>query len=105
MNEAIMIITTVQDEGGADEIARILVKESLAACVQQLPKIQSTYMWKGEIHKDAEVLLFIKTHAQFFSRVEARIKQLHSYDVPEIIALPISDGSDDYLAWLADCLH
>lgn len=83
----------------ADRIADALVERRLAACVQQLP-IRSTYRWDGAIHHDDEILLLVKTRAGRFDDVATTVRELHSYDVPAITAVPIARGSDDYLAWV-----
>lgn len=89
--------------GNADEAARLaddLVAGGLAACVQAMP-INSTYFWEGTVQHDAEVLLLIKTRRDAYAAVEAFIREQHSYDVPEIISLPITAGSADYLGWIS----
>lgn len=88
--------------GSADEAARIadlLVERRYAACVQQHP-IRSTYRWEGEVQHDEEILLLVKTRAARFDDVVATVRELHSYDVPAISAVPIVRGSADYLAWI-----
>lgn len=84
----------------AGRIAEALVEARLAACVQILPAIESIYHWKGEIARDNEVLLLAKSTRERFAALEARVRELHSYETPEIIALPITEGSADYLKWL-----
>ena len=91
---------TVGSEDNAGLIARSLVEEKLAACVNVVPKVQSIYSWKGEIVEDNELLLLIKTRGQMYTQVEARIRALHTYEVPEIIAFDITKGSKDYLDWI-----
>jgi uncharacterized protein involved in tolerance to divalent cations/8-oxo-dGTP pyrophosphatase MutT (NUDIX family) len=86
------------DEGG--RLARALVEERLAACVNRLPGIQSVYRWEGNIEESAEELLVIKTRKASFAALEKRVRDLHSYAVPEVIALPIISGSEPYLRWL-----
>ncbi len=88
------------DEKTGSEICRRLVEERLAACVTASGACLSAYWWKGKIAQEREFVLLIKTKASLFERLEARIKSLHPYSVPEIIALPIVRGSGDYLAWL-----
>lgn len=88
--------------GSVTEAARIadaLVERRYAACVQQLP-IRSTYRWDGEVQHDDEILLLVKTRAARFDDVAATVRELHSYDVPAITAVPVGQGSDDYLAWI-----
>ena len=84
----------------AQAIARALVEKRLAACVQIIGPITSTYWWQGEIETAEEWLCLIKTRADLFEQVEAAIKEVHPYDVPEILAVPVVAGSEDYLAWL-----
>jgi periplasmic divalent cation tolerance protein len=89
--------------GSADEghtIGRALVDERLAACVNIIPSVESLYRWQGHVHRDQEVLLVAKTTAAGLERLAKRVKQLHSYDTPEIIALPIVAGASDYLRWI-----
>lgn len=83
----------------ADRIGDALVEQRLAACVQQLP-IRSTYRWEGEVQHDEEILLLVKTRAARFDDVASLVRELHSYDVPAITAVPIVHGSADYLAWI-----
>lgn len=99
MSEHVEIQITCGSADEADRIADALVERRFAACVQQLP-IRSTYRWEGEIHHDDEILLLVKTRAARFDDVAATVRELHSYDVPAITAVPIAHGSDDYLAWL-----
>jgi periplasmic divalent cation tolerance protein len=95
-----IVLTTCPDAESATRIARALVEEGLAACVNILPPVQSIYRWKGTVETASEQLLIIKIAAERFSAVRDRIKDLHSYELPEIIAVPIVAGSPDYLAWL-----
>lgn len=99
MSEHVEIQITCGSAAEADRIADALVERRFAACVQQLP-IRSTYRWEGEIHHDDEILLLVKTRAARFDDVAATVRELHSYDVPAITAVPIAHGSDDYLTWL-----
>ena len=86
----------------ARKLTDALVEEKLAACVSLIPTVESTYWWKGKIERGEEVLLVIKTQAGQFKALSKRIKQLHSYTVPEILALPILAGNPDYLEWLKE---
>ncbi len=88
---------------GRDEAARIagaLVSEKLAACVNQIEGISSVFWWEGEIQRETEVLLMAKTAARRVEALVRRVKELHSYTVPEVIALPIAHGNPDYLRWI-----
>lgn len=95
----IVVITSCGSAGEADRIAEALVAERLAACVQILP-MRSVYRWQGAVERAEEWQLQIKTRAALADRVEARIKTLHGYDLPEIIALPVTAGSADYIDWV-----
>jgi len=95
----VFVTTASQEEGNA--IASTLVAEKLAACVTIAP-IHSVYRWEGQVHSDAEWQLTIKTDLRQFETLEAKIKELHSYEVPEIIALPIVAGSTAYLDWIGE---
>lgn len=96
-----VVLSTFPDADTAGRIARTLVDERLAACVNVLPAIRSIYRWQGAISDDAEVLAIIKTTAERYPALAARITELHPYQVPEIIALPLAAGHPPYLAWLA----
>ncbi len=100
----IQIITTTETKEEAEAIARRLVEDKLAACVQIAEGIESIYSWKGKIERSREYLCLIKTREDLFNRVAEVIKTLHSYEVPEIIAVPIINGGSEYLAWLTDTL-
>jgi periplasmic divalent cation tolerance protein len=98
-NEYCMILTTCSNYKEAESIATTLVENHLAACVQLIP-IQSIYIWEDKLNKDNEVLLYIKTKTSDYQAVESHIVQNHSYDVPEIIQLPIQNGLPAYLEWI-----
>jgi periplasmic divalent cation tolerance protein len=100
--EALVVYITAPNEEEAAKIARALVKERLAGCVNIIKNIRSIYSWQGKIEDDRELLMIVKTRAELFSSLKTRVKELHSYTVPEIIALPIVDGSEEYLAWLRE---
>jgi periplasmic divalent cation tolerance protein len=102
MTEIVTVLVTVGSEEEAVGIARAVVEERLAACANLVPGIRSIYRWKGEIWDTEERLLIIKTRATLFASLQSRIRQLHSYDVPEIVALPITAGSADYLDWVLE---
>ena len=93
-------LTTCPDAACAERIARALVEEGLAACVNILPPMRSFYRWKGKIEDSTELLLVIKSSTMRFPAIQNRIQALHPYELPEIIAVPIADGLPEYLAWL-----
>ena len=97
---AILILSTADKEELAKGIASALVETGEAACVNIVPGIQSIYRWKGEVCVEGEFLLLIKSTTERFEAVRKKIRQLHSYELPEIIALPINGGDPDYLSWL-----
>ena len=101
MSSPLLCLATCPDAGTAATLARVLVEEKLAACVNRLPGVASTYRWRGEIHEDAEVLLVIKTTRARFDALRARLPELHPGEVPELIALEIVGGLPAYLEWLA----
>lgn len=105
MTDKIVVLVTCGSAKEAGRIARSLVEQRLAACVNLLEvPVRSVYRWKGKVESARELLLVIKSSQKQFGKLESAIKKLHSYDVPEIIALPIVSGSRDYLAWLAESL-
>ena len=100
MSDALVVLTTTETEADAERLARLLVEAELAACVQVLPRMTSIYRWQGKIEQAGEILLLIKTTRAAYVRLEAAIKQNHSYETPEILALPVETGSVEYLNWL-----
>lgn len=98
-----VVLVTAGSQQEAEAIATALVESRLAACVNILP-IQSVYTWQGNINKEQEWQLLIKTDLAQFSNLEAKIRELHSYEVPEIIAVPILAGSQSYLTWISDSI-
>ena len=100
MTEYIVVLVTAGSADEGERIARALVEERLAACVNQVKAIGSTYRWQEKIERGEEELLIIKSRRDLFDRLKQRIEQLHSYSAPEIIALPIVAGSDKVLRWL-----
>jgi periplasmic divalent cation tolerance protein len=97
----IVILCAVPEDFDAERLAGVLLAQSLAACVQVGSPITSIYRWKGAVETSRERLILIKTRAELFAPVETAIRALHPYEVPEIIALPVSEGNAPYLAWLA----
>ncbi len=100
MTDAVLILTTVPDDARAESLAAKLVEERLAACVNIHGPMTSIYRWKGELERDAERQLIIKTTRDRVPALEARIKSLHSYELPEFVIVPIEGGSDAYLDWV-----
>jgi periplasmic divalent cation tolerance protein len=100
MTDKIVVLTTCATAEEAGKIARALVSKRLAACVNVLPSVRSIYRWKGEMEEAQETQLVIKSSRGLFDAVRAEIEKLHSYEVAEVIALPIVDGSNGYLEWL-----
>jgi periplasmic divalent cation tolerance protein len=104
MKSYIQITTTTETKEQAQTIAQHLVAEKLAACVQIIGPIASTYRWKGKVENAQEWHCLIKTRDDLYNKVETAIKKLHSYEIPEIIVVPIVKGSKEYLNWLDDVL-
>lgn len=100
-----LVMTTAGSEEQALAIARGLVERRLAACVSVVGTACSVYRWKGEIVEEAEKLLLVKTESRLLPELRAAIRELHSYDLPEVIALPVEDGDPAYLKWLRGCLR
>jgi periplasmic divalent cation tolerance protein len=98
---AILVLCSCPEQAVALDIARILVAERLAACVNRIAAVTSVYSWQGGICEEPEQLLLIKTTPARYEALEMRLKALHPYEIPEIIALPVLTGSSQYLAWLA----
>lgn len=101
MNKFLFAFTTAPDDGTAQKIAKKLVEERLAACVTVSAPSQSYYWWQSKISEEREHILFIKTKASLFSKLEKKIQEIHPYEIPEIIAIPILKGSAKYLNWIA----
>jgi len=100
--DAIIILTTTDSSAEADKIAKYLIEQRLAACVNIIPEIKSHYRWKGEVVSDEEWLLVIKTSTKVELKIVESIKNLHSYDLPEIVILPIGGGNNEYLQWIRE---
>lgn len=99
-----IVLVTASSQAEAEMLAETLVQEQLAACVSFMP-IRSVYTWQGEVHRDEEWQLIIKTDLNQFERLEAKVRSIHSYEVPEAIALPLVNGSQPYLAWMTEQLN
>lgn len=104
MTDKRIVLSTAGSEDEARKIALYLVEHQLAACVNIVPRIESIYRWEGKVESNEEYLLLIKTTAERFPEVRDAIRELHSYELPECIAIPIEEGSPEYLRWLANSL-
>ncbi len=100
MMDALIVYITAPKEDEAVKIGRALVEAHIAGCVNIVRAIRSIYSWQGKIEDDEEVLMIVKTRADLFGALQTKVKELHSYKVPEIIALPVAAGSEDYINWL-----
>jgi periplasmic divalent cation tolerance protein len=100
--EYIVVFITAGSQEEARMIGDTLIGQRKAACVNIIPQINSLFRWEGKIEDDRESLLLVKTRAELFPEVVDAVKSVHSYDVPEIIALPIVEGSQDYLKWIGE---
>jgi len=99
-SEPLAVLMTAASAEEAGRIAEMLVQKKLAACVQLLPEMKTVYVWKGEVLREKEILIIAKTTGSNFEALEREVRALHSYETPEIIALPIVRGSQPYLEWL-----
>lgn len=104
MTDKIVILITAGNMDEASKIAHALVERKLAACVNLIDPIRSVYRWEGKVAEDSEVLLVVKSSRELFDEVRRAVEELHSYHVPELICLPIIDGSPNYLNWLTESL-
>ena len=101
-SEPIVVYITSPGEEEATGLAHALVEAKLAACVNMISNVRSIYSWQGNIEDDRELLLIVKTQRHLFDRLAVKVREIHSYDLPEIIAVPIIAGSPDYLRWLKE---
>lgn len=104
MTDYVQVLTTAGSEEEAQRLSSALVERRLAACVQVVGPVSSRYRWQGEIEEATEWQCVAKTEARLYPRVEAAIREAHSYDEPEILATPVVAGSAGYLKWVSDCL-
>ena len=95
-----LVLTTCPDAEVAERLAQVLVQERLAACINILPVARSVYWWKGRVESAAEQLLIIKSMTDAYGSIQKRIRELHPYELTEVIAVPVVDGLPDYLAWI-----
>jgi periplasmic divalent cation tolerance protein len=105
MESYIQVITTVEKRADAEKVAGVLVEKMLAGCVQITGPIMSIYRWKGRVESSEEWQCIIKSRMDLYADIEEAIKSIHPYEVPEIIAWPLQEGSGDYLEWLASVLR
>ena len=102
MSQALLVVTNCPDDAVADRIALALVENRLAACVNRLVSVESIYRWEGRVERATEVTLLVKSTRERYGELEQAIRQLHPYDVPEIIAVPIELGHAAYLRWISE---
>ncbi|KAL7068522.1 putative CutA1 divalent ion tolerance protein [Cryptosporidium serpentis] len=102
VNKVVIVLVSAKSNEEAESISSKLVAEELCACASIIQPVKSIYRWKGEVLKSDEVIIIIKTSKNLISTLTERIKELHSYDVPEIIATVVTDGNKDYLEWVLD---
>lgn len=105
MTENIVVLSTCANEADAARLAQLLVEEKLAACVSVVPAVRSFYRWKGAVESSAECLLVIKSSRALFGVLREAVEKAHSYEVPEVVALPVVDGAPNYLNWLQSSLR
>ncbi len=105
MSDFLVVYVTVGSPAEADRLAQALVKERLAACVNRIHSVRSVYRWQGQVEQSEEELLIIKTKRNLWEPLKNTVRNLHSYSVPEIIALPVVEGNESYLQWIDDELQ
>lgn len=99
-----IVLTTVKDRAEARRLSKVLVSERLAACVSEVPGVSSVYRWRGKVERAREVMLFIKTTTRNLDKLINRIKELHSYEVPEVLVIRVERGLPEYLKWVEESL-
>lgn len=104
ITEYIQVLTTTEKRGDAEKIAKTLVQKRLAACIQIVGPILSTYWWKNDVETAEEWLCIIKSKIELYEELEKSIRQIHPYEIPEILAMPVILGSKDYLGWLGSAV-
>ena len=102
MTDIILVYITAPDPESAKKIAGVLIAERLAACANIIPAIDSMFYWEGELRQKRETLLLLKTHVSRFERLTARARELHPYELPCVVALPVNAGLPGYLAWVGE---
>jgi periplasmic divalent cation tolerance protein len=103
--EFVVVLTTFPADGDVETFASTLIEERLAACVNVLPAVRSIYTWQGKIERADERQLLIKTRTDVVHHLERRLKELHRYEIPEFLVIPVLDGSREYLSWIAESTH
>jgi periplasmic divalent cation tolerance protein len=101
VTDAMLVLTTLPSAEAAAELAKAVVGEKLAACANLLPAVRSIYRWQGRVQDESEVLVLFKTRQEHFERLKARLLELHPYEIPEVLAVPVEQGYQAYLDWLA----
>ena len=101
VTDALLVFTTLPSPEKAAELARVLVSERLAACANLFPAVRSIYKWQGKLQDENEVLVLFKTRAEHLERLKLRILEVHPYEVPEVLAVPVESGYPPYLEWIA----
>jgi periplasmic divalent cation tolerance protein len=101
----ILVLMTASSKDEAKKIVRSLLEEKLIACANMIDSVSSVFWWQDKIEEEKEVLVIMKSHQELFNKVSKKVKELHSYDTPEILALPIVDGSSQYLEWMKKVLN
>ncbi|MCL5877329.1 MAG: divalent-cation tolerance protein CutA [Candidatus Bathyarchaeota archaeon] len=96
----IIVLVTTKDKAEAEKISQTLLDEKLIACANIISPVASCFLWEGKIDRAEECLIVMKTRKDLFAELAVRVKALHSYEVPEVLALPVVDGSGEYLAWI-----
>jgi len=104
-SNAIIVVITAPTRDEAQSISNLLIERRQAACVNIVPQVDSIFWWKGKVESEQECLLIVKTKASVLDTVIGLVKQIHSYDVPEVIVLPIVGGNSDYLSWIDEEIH
>ncbi|MEG3225200.1 MAG: divalent-cation tolerance protein CutA [Methanobacteriales archaeon Met13] len=99
-----LIYVTTSGEDESEKIAKKLLEEKLAACANIIPNMKSLFWWDGEIEEDTESILILKTRSNYLDTIKKRVKDIHSYDVPCVLEIPIKNGSEEYLKWLEESL-
>ncbi len=104
MTDKIVIVSTCASEEEGERLGRMLVNASLAGCVTVLPRARSYYRWKGQVESAEECVLLIKSSRSLFEEIRVAFEKAHSYEVPELLAIPVVDGAENYMLWLGSCL-